>query len=148
MIPKVDNLGNELTDIASAAHHYLFYGPLKVEGSYIDPDKKGHWRDDQTQPHDQLVTFAEESPEMDSAMKQLAAYVGEVANQWGIFVVKEGKQGIQTWTVPNSMYRQGEPAETVALSPSKSAQEPPATPGVEPPVQPVEEAQPVLGSKA
>lgn len=114
MIPKVDNLGNPLTNIAAAAHHFLFYGPLKVEGSYIDPNKQGNWRDTEPEPHDILVTVAEDSPEMDSQMKQLAAHVAEVANQWGIFVMKEGKNGIQSWTVANSSYREGEPAEDIA----------------------------------
>ena len=116
LVPRVDNQGNELRDIAAAAHHYLFYGPLKVEGSFIEPNKIGHWRDAPAEPHDALVTYAEDSPEMDSQMKQLAAHVADVANQWGIFIAKEGKNGIQTWVINNPQYRDGEPAEDIALA--------------------------------
>lgn len=122
MVPKVDNLGNALKSLAEAAHTHLFYGPLKVEGSYVDANKIGQWRDESPEPHDILVTYAEDNPEMDSQMKLLAAQIAEVANQWGIFVTKEGKSGVQTWTVSNSAYQPGQPAEEIALAqPSPSA---------------------------
>lgn len=115
MIPKVDNLGNPLRNVAEAAHHFLYYGPLQVEGSYIDPNKVGQWRDDGPEPHDILVTYAEDNPMMDSQMKALAVEVGEACNQWGIFVTKEGAKGVFTWTISNPRYRPGEPALPVAL---------------------------------
>ncbi len=127
MIPKVDNLGNQLTSLAEVAHHHLFYGPLKVEGSYIDPDKLGQWRDESPEPHDILVVYAEDHPEMDSQMKLLASQIAEVANQWGIFVTKEGKSGIQSWIVDNPGFRPGEPAEDLALAQRPSANLPPAS---------------------
>jgi hypothetical protein len=114
MVPRVDNLGNPLTDIAAAAHRFLFYGPLKVEGSYIDPGKRGNWRDDDPEEYDHLITFAEDTPQMDSEMKQLAAEIADAANQWGIFMTKEGGGNIVSWTVPNPVYREGEPALDVA----------------------------------
>lgn len=114
MIPKVDNLGNPLTNIASAAHRYLFYGPLNVEGSYIDPGKEGNWRDDEPETYDHLITFAEDTPQMDSQIKQLAAEIAEAANQWGVFMTKEGGGNVKSWNIANPMYREGEPALDVA----------------------------------
>jgi hypothetical protein len=133
MIPKVDNLGNPLTDLAAAAHHELFYGPLKVEGSYVDPDKRGHWRDEEPEPHDILVVVAEDEPMMDGQIKQLAIHIAEVANQWGIFVMKEGKSGVNSWVVNNPMYREGEPAEEVALQQPEPTLMPPVPPDAAPP---------------
>ncbi len=116
LIPKVDNVGNALVDIASAAHHWLFYGPLKVEGSYVERDKMGNWRDMDPEPHDMIVAYADDTPEMDSQMKQLGVHVADVANQWGIFVVKENGKGINTWTVANPHFRPDEPADDAALA--------------------------------
>ncbi len=119
MVPKKDNLKNPLNDIASAAHHVLFYGPAKIEGSYIDPNKKGNWRDDPQEEFDHLATYAEDTPENDSHIKQLAAHVGEVANQWGVFVIKEGKSGPQSWVIDNNNFEEGKPADPVALAPQQ-----------------------------
>jgi hypothetical protein len=68
------------------------------------------------EPHDLLVTYAEDEPQMDSQIKQLAAHVADVANQWGIFCTKEGKSGVNTWTISNPLYREGESAEPIALA--------------------------------
>lgn len=116
MIPKLDNLGNPLVRVADYAHDFLFNGPLQVEGSYVDPDKMGHWRDSDPEPHDILVTYAEDTPEMDSEIKRLAHELGETCNQWGIFITKEGKSGIQSWVVNNTQFRPGEPAIPEALA--------------------------------
>lgn len=116
MVPKVDNLGNPLVNLAEYAHHHLFYGPLKIEGSYVDPNKLGQWRDSDPEPHDILVTVAEDNPEMDSQIKHLAVQIADVANQWGLFIMKEGKNGIQSWTVSNPSYRDGQPAEQLAIA--------------------------------
>lgn len=113
MIPQKDNLGNDLGDVASAAHHWLFYAPKgpKVEASFIHRNIDGNWRDDPQETFDHLVTFAEDHPEMDSHVKQLAAHVGQATNQWGVFVMKEGKNGPQSWVIPNNDYAHGAPAE-------------------------------------
>lgn len=128
LVPKVDNLGNELVDIASAAHHYLFYGPMRIEGSFVERDKQGNWRDLDPEPHDMIVTYADDSPQMDSQMKQAAAYVADVANQWGIFVIKEDGKSINTWTVANPAFRPGEPAEQLALAQPESTMAPSGNP--------------------
>lgn len=124
LIPRVDNQGNRLRDIAAAAHHFLFYGPLKTQGSYIERGKIGNWRDLDPEPHDMLITVAEDSPEMDSSIKQLALEVAQVANQWGIFVMKEGN-GITSWEVGNPQYVEGAPADQAALEEPESAANPP-----------------------
>jgi hypothetical protein len=112
MIPQKDNLGNNLGDVASAAHHWLRYGPAPShQGSFIHRNIQGNWRDDEPELFDHLVTVAEDHPEMDSHIKQLAAHVGDATNQWGVFVMKEGKSGIQSWVIDNPNYAHGEPAE-------------------------------------
>lgn len=110
-IPQHDNLGNQLGDIATAAHHWLRYGPVpKHDGSYIHRDIEGNWRDYPQERFDHLITVADDHPEMDSHIKQLAAHIGDAANQWTVMVLKEGKNGIQKWMIDNPKYREGEPA--------------------------------------
>lgn len=116
-VPTHDNLGNELVDLATAAHHWLFAGPgPKIEGSFIEGPVRGNWRDDPQETFNNLVTYAEESPEMDSAMKQLAVHVAQASNNWGMFVVREGKDGPQSWVVDNPEYVEGQPAPDWAIA--------------------------------
>lgn len=117
MIPQKDNLGNHLGDVATAAHHWLHYGPgPKINGTFIHRGLEGNWRDDPQEKFDHLVTVAEDHPHTDSTMKDLAAHIGESANQWGVFVMKEGgKSGTQSWVVPNHNYQDGQPAELAQL---------------------------------
>jgi hypothetical protein len=111
MIPQRDNLGNHLGDVATAAHHWLFYGNgPKVHGSFIHRNLDGNWRDDPQEKFDHLVTIADDHPELDSHMKQLASHVADAANQWGVSVIKEGKNGPQLWIVDNPGYQEGRPA--------------------------------------
>lgn len=117
MVPLKDNLGQQLKDLSTAGHHWLFLGPgPKVEGTYIEGPKKGNWRDDPQEEFNHLITVAEDTPEMDSTVKQLATHIADVANQWGIFVMKEGKDGIQSWTVPNKKYIEGQGADPDVLA--------------------------------
>jgi hypothetical protein len=112
LIPKKDNLGNPLGDIATAAHHWLRYGPAPGhQGSFIHRNVQGNWRDDAPEDFDHLVTVAEDTPEFDSHIKQLAHHIADSANQWGVFVMKEGKGGVQSWVIDNRNYRDGEPSE-------------------------------------
>lgn len=122
-IPKVDNFGNPLRNIAGAAHTYLFYGPLHIERSWTEKGIQGNWRDDPDETYDHLIAVAQESPQMDSSMKQLAVHIGEACNQWGIFVLKEGKNGPTPWTVRNPNYRPNEPADPVALEQADKEQD-------------------------
>lgn len=122
LVPQKDNLGNPLGDVATAAHHWLFYGPgPKVDGSFIHRDVPGNWRDDPQEPFDHLVTVADDHPEMDSTFKQLAAHIGEATNQWSVPVMKEGgKEGVQMWLIPNHNYAEGHPAPLAQQSDSSA----------------------------
>lgn len=120
MVPTVDNLGNQLVNVAAYAHQFLFQN-FNNQGSWIDPGKVGMWRDDAPEKFDHLVTVAEETPEMDSAIKQLAAYVADVCNQWGVLCIKEGKNGPVRWEISNPEYKPGQPAEEIALADPQTA---------------------------
>lgn len=114
-IPEKDNLGNQLADIPHAAHQFLFHNH-RIEGSYVERGKRGFWRDDPEEPMSHLISVAEDTPYHDSAFKQLAQHVAQLANQWGVFVMKEGKNGPEPWMITNKNYRPGEPADIDALA--------------------------------
>lgn len=80
--------------VAIAAHHYLTMGPLAVKGATVHHGT----------PYDTLIAYAEDTPEMDSHMKQLGVFVGEVANTQVVTVAKEGKN-IATWQMRNPFYQ-------------------------------------------
>lgn len=115
-VPTRDNLGNQLRDLATAAHQHLFQN-AGIDGSYIERGKDGNWRDDPQEKLDHLVTFADDTPEIESHMKQTAAHIGDLANQWGVTVTKEGKDGPNLWVIDNPNYAEGAPAQDAALEP-------------------------------
>ena len=98
-IPTHDNDGNLLKDIASAAHESLFrYAPnVNIEGTRIRRGIQGNWRDNPAEQFDDLEVYADDAPEMDSTMKELATHVAEIANQWGVMVFKEGDGAPKAW---------------------------------------------------
>lgn len=114
MIPTKDGLGNDLGDIATAAHQWL-YQVTGNEGSYIEGPKRGNWRNDPQQEFNHLVTYAEDTPEMNSHIKQLAMEIARGANQGGVVVVKEGKGGVQQSVIENPNANLKEPAEIANL---------------------------------
>lgn len=81
--------------LSEATHHYVAHGPLKTEHAHVV----------QAHPHHILHLYAEDIPESDSHVKQIAAYVGEIANSPAIFAAKSGKQGTQTWTIANHHHK-------------------------------------------
>jgi hypothetical protein len=113
MVPTHDNLGNHLGDLAYAGHQHL-HKNAGISGSYVERGKTGFWEKDAPEEFDHLITYAPDSPEMDSHWKQLANHMAEAANQWGIFCVKEGEGGPQSWVVSNPHYQEGQPAPIVA----------------------------------
>lgn len=116
-VPKADTLGNSLR-VGQAAHQFLVTGPLRLDLVTLSA---GH-------PHDALHVHADDTPEHDSHVKQLAAFLGEVSNVEGITAAKEGKSGIQTWTVPNRGFVPGQAAEVSAQATgSKSIDHSPST---------------------
>ena len=86
-------------DLAKYTHHVLV-NSIKADGSYIDPGKQSA----DGVPIDLVVAYAEDEPESDSYIKQLAAYVGDVANVSHILATKEGKQGVTSWPISNPLY--------------------------------------------
>src|SRR4051812_33214011 len=84
---------NTNRQVAVAAHHYLSYGPLATHAATV------HHGD----PFDTLVTYAEDTPEMDSHMKQLGVFVGEIANVAAVNVIKDGK-AVHTWAMHNPFF--------------------------------------------
>lgn len=110
VIPTRDNQGNPLGNISTAAHEWL-YRATGHKGTYITGPHKGNWGDDPQEEFEHLVAVADDHPEMDSHMKQLAMEVARGANQWGVFVMKEGKGGVQSWVVDNPQYKEGEHSE-------------------------------------
>jgi len=115
LVPREDNLGNRLIDMAYYINQSVINRDI-ANGSYVSPGKHGYWRNDtEFQEHDLFNIWAEDTPENDSHVKQLAAEVGELTNQWGIFVTKMAGQG-KTWTVANPNYRDGEPADPLVLA--------------------------------
>lgn len=105
-VPSRDEVGNPLA-IGHAAHQYVTNGPMKIDSAQI---VSGH-------PHDTLHVYADESPENDSHVKQIAAFVGELANQPSVFAAREGKN-TSTWHIPNRMYQPGLPAHPSAMTTS------------------------------
>lgn len=118
-IPTHDNEGNRLVDLAQVAHESLFrYAPNQnsIQGSRVRYGIGGHWRDDPQEMFNDLEVYAEDTPELDSIVKQLAVHVAEVANQWGVMVFKEGDGAPKAWqmTAPGAP---GEgPADPVAIA--------------------------------
>lgn len=105
-IPTTDNVGNKLKDLAVAAHESLYrYSPVQgIQGSRIRRGIQGQWADDAPEVYDDLEVYADDSPEVDSTMKQLAVHVAELANQWGVMVFKEGEGAPKAWQMesPNA----------------------------------------------
>lgn len=108
--------------IAMAAHQYLMESRLPIESATVHSGV----------PFDSLVAYAEETPEMDSHMKQVGTYVGEVANQPVITVAKEGKT-VATWPMKNLHYQPPVPSP---LAPPEQPPAPPAASDQSPPQLP------------
>lgn len=119
MIPEVDNLGNPLIDVAGLAHQLIHRQGIS-DGSFTTPGQMGRWQEDDPEPHSTLTVIMEDTPEHDSMFKQIGIHVAEVTNQWGLFVYKEGKNGVQSWVLDNPNYREGEPADPSVIAPSQT----------------------------
>lgn len=114
MVPTQDNLGNPLRDLATAGHHYL-HAEAGLQGSYVEGPKRGNWETDPQEEFNHLVAYAPDTPENDSHFKALATNIARAANQWGIFVAKEGQGGPQTWVLNNNQYAPDAPAQPWAI---------------------------------
>jgi hypothetical protein len=114
LIPKQDTLGQPIQDLAPHALSHITQ-QLQVTKAHVEPTRQVHMMG-RPELFDPLVFVAEDSPIADSTAKQLASYVGEVANQDVVLVTKSGgKSGIQTWPVRNNNHIPGQPSEASKL---------------------------------
>jgi len=97
MIPQVAHA----PDLAHQAHQALVNGSQPLHHAYLDPGKWAHWPGEDPQLHDLVVAYADDTPEMDSHVKQLAKSVGARGNLKAIFALKEGNGRVTPWTVHN-----------------------------------------------
>lgn len=89
----------EARNVALAAHHYLTSGT--VRGVHSATVQHGT-------PYDSLTVVGEETPELDSHIKQTGTFIGEVANAPVINVIKQGKN-IAHWAMRNPYYQNNTP---------------------------------------
>lgn len=117
-IPTTDNEGNKLKDLAAAAHESLYrYAPVKgIQGTRIRRGIQGNWADDEPETFDDLEVYADDSPEVDSTMKELAVHVAELANQWGVMVFKEGEGAPKAWQMEAPNVTGTGPADEAAIA--------------------------------
>lgn len=116
-LPTHDNLGNELhPDLPRMAHDWLHkQNPKTFEGSWVEGPHTGNWATDKPEGFHHLMVIAHDRPETDGIVKQLGAHIGQLANQWGTFIVKHGVKGPEPWIIDNPEYQEGQPASNAAL---------------------------------
>lgn len=98
---------NTARQVGIAAHHYLTSGTIR--GIHHATLSYGH-------PDDALEVIGEETPELDSHIKQTATFVGDVANAPAINVTKRGKS-LAHWTLANPHYQPVPTAPPAAFAP-------------------------------
>ena len=79
---------------ALAVRKYMETGPLTTDVARIVSGD----------PYDAVTAFAEDTPETDSHFKQMGTLAAEAINAPVLTVVKESKQGVQTWQMRNPHY--------------------------------------------
>jgi hypothetical protein len=85
---------SDAKQVAVAAHHYLSYGPLATSVTTVHHGT----------PFDTLDVVAEDMPEIDSHIKQLGVFIGEVANAQSIHVTKQTGKALHDWDLANPFY--------------------------------------------
>lgn len=118
-IPQSDNEGNPLVDLATPAQESLWrYAPkARIEGARVTRNVEGFWHGEADPGlFDDLVVIGEDSPELDSTIKQLGVHICELANQWGIFIIKKGGGNVVTWTVTSPNVTGEGPGDPAALA--------------------------------
>ena len=114
-VPTSDDQGSPLRQLAEHVHRHL-RDVLPRAVIHLEPARQmSHGR--MPEQHEGVVILADDNPITDSRIKQIAAQTAEVANRWGVVVVKEGKQGVRTWEITNQNHQPGHPAEHLALEP-------------------------------
>lgn len=115
LIPKADNLGNPLRDMGKYVHDHIVGQIPGVVAAHIDSGRRVFW-EGREEPFDAFIFQAPDEPVSDSTTKQVASYIGEVANQDIVLVSKHGKSGIQSWPIKNPHYVPGQSADAAVLS--------------------------------
>jgi hypothetical protein len=110
LVPQTDDIGNALKDLSGYVRTSLEKALPRATVWQEGSRSKGF------ESYGTVVLIAPETPEVDSHVKQMAHYVGEAANRWGVTCFKEGKQGIKTWQIQNASYRADEPADPIAIA--------------------------------
>jgi hypothetical protein len=72
-----------------------------IDHAFIEPNKYAHNPGEQPQPHDFVVAYADDLPEHDSHIKQLAHSIARDGGHRAIYVLKEGKDGVTQWAIDN-----------------------------------------------
>ena len=113
-IPTSDELGRPLhRHLPMAAHQWLHDShPRLFEQTWIEGPHQNA-----AGAHHHLHTIADESPESDSYVKQLAAHLGEAAGVPSVAASKHGKNGLESWMIANRKYVPGQGAQPEALEP-------------------------------
>lgn len=121
------HIPNHVRHVGIATQQYLTGGPFKgVDSAVLS---YGH-------PHDSLHVLGEETPELDSHMKQTGTFVGELANVPTVDVVKQGKN-LHFWRMRNHAYQPQPVAAPAALAGPQYAPMPSVGPQPQPaPSQP------------
>lgn len=121
-VPAHDELGRALHErLPSASHRWLrSTHPNLFHDGWVEGPHEGL-----NGVANHVVTIADDTPETDSYVKQLAAHVGEVANHPATTAVKTGPNGAESWVVTNRNYAPG-----VGASPDVLAQERPPVGGL------------------
>jgi len=97
-VPAVDPSGYPLhPELPNAAQQWLNgVQPRLFKSTWVEGPHQHRYG-----PAHHVVAIAEDSPESDSYVKQLATHVGELSGHPAVDVHKHSKDGIQVWTVPN-----------------------------------------------
>lgn len=102
-VPTHDELSNRLR-VHHAVHQHLL-----SQGHAHPTINEGY-------PYHQVTTWAEESPEMDSRMKQIGQQAAQVANVPRLWVSRQGKAPAH-WELHNKHYVPGEGARLASFVP-------------------------------
>ncbi|WP_028058429.1 hypothetical protein [Candidatus Solirubrobacter pratensis] len=98
MIPRVPHAPS----LAQDAQHALVNGDQPLHHAFLDPGKWAHWPGEEPQLHDLVVAYADETPVMDSHVKQLARTIGKHGNLAAVFALKEGNGRVTPWKIHNT----------------------------------------------
>lgn len=111
-IPTTDELGQPLHErLPHASHRWLrSTHPNLFHEGWVEGPHEGL-----NGPAHHVVTIADDTPETDSYVKQLAAHVGDIANHQAATAVKTGPNGAESWIIPNRSYVPGQGANPDVL---------------------------------